>query len=94
MAKAEVGWKRQSPDGEKIECYAQHVGNRWKFFTREKRFEQWQSVENPPLEDWMELLESVRRRIGRRLLRPEEEGRIKKAIKERFPEIELARDEQ
>ena len=27
----------------------------------------------PPLEDWQELLDAVRRRINRRLLRPEEE---------------------
>jgi hypothetical protein len=31
------------------------------------------------------LLDSVRRRINRRLLRPEEEIRVRKAIVERFP---------
>ena len=30
-----------------------------------------------------------RRRINRRLLRPEEEERVKKSIRERFPEAEI-----
>jgi hypothetical protein len=42
-------------------------------------------VENPPLEDWLALLDSVRRRINRRLLRPEEEDRLLKTIAEQFP---------
>jgi hypothetical protein len=53
---------------------------------RDRRFEQWQAVAEPPLEDWLELLDAVRRRISRRLLRPEEETRVKKSIYERFPE--------
>jgi hypothetical protein len=85
MAKAEISWKRVTSEGEKIEVYAQHVGNRWIFYSREKRFDQWQLVENPPLEDWLELLDSARRRIARQLLRPEEEVRLRKAINERFP---------
>jgi hypothetical protein len=43
----------------------------------------------PPLEDWLELLDAVERRINRRLLRPEEEARVRKSIRERFPEAEL-----
>jgi hypothetical protein len=37
------------------------------------------------VEDWLALLDSVRRRINRRLLRPEEETRLRQAILERFP---------
>lgn len=90
MAKAEISWKRDTEDGKTLQCYAHHVGNRWIFFQREKRFDQWQEVKQPPLEDWMALLDSVRRRINRRLLRPEEEGRLEKAIVERFPGVSLA----
>ncbi len=86
MAKAEISWKRTTDDGEKLQVYAQHIGNQWKFFHRGKRYDQWVPVEKPPLEDWLELLDSAQRRINRRLLRPEEEGRIRKCIKERFPE--------
>ena len=71
-----------------MEVYAQHVGSQWKFFMRDRRFEQWQPVAEPPLEDWLELLDGVRRRISRRLLRPEEEARVKKSIYERFPGTE------
>ena len=85
MPKAEVSWKRTTPEGDRLQCYAQHVGDRWLFFTRGKRFDQWQAVTDPPIEDWLELLDSVRRRINRQLLRPEEEGRLTKTIMERFP---------
>ena len=86
MPKAEISWKRATPEGAVWQCYAQHVGKQWVFYQREKRFDCWQQVKEPPREDWLALLDSVRRRINRRLLRPEEETRLRKAIVERFPE--------
>jgi hypothetical protein len=85
MPKAEISWKREMPEGGSLQCYAQHVGRQWLFFQRQKRFDQWQPVKNPPVEDWLALLDSVRRRISRRLQRPEEEDRLLKIISERFP---------
>ena len=89
MAKAEVSWKRVTHEGERIQVYARHVGGDWRFFARQRRYDQWEDVPNPPLEDWLELLDAVRRRINRRLLRPEEDARVKKSIRERFPEAEI-----
>jgi hypothetical protein len=89
MAKAEVSWKRVTEEGVALQVYAQHIGRDWRFFARERRFDQWQLIEKPPLEDWMELLDAVQRRINRRLLRPEEEARVKKTIRERFPDAKL-----
>jgi len=89
MPKAEISWKRDTAEGTRLQVYAQHVSKRWIFYTREKRFDQWQLVEEPPLEDWLELLDSVRRRITRRLLRPEEEQRVMQSIRERFPESKV-----
>jgi len=89
MAKAEISWRRVSEEGVHLQVYAQHVSREWRFFIREKRFDQWRSVENPVLEDWLELLDSVKRRINRRLLRPEEEDRVKKEIRERFPDAQF-----
>jgi hypothetical protein len=89
MAKAEISWKRVTAEGVRLQVYVQHVGSEWRFFARERRFDQWQTVAQPPLEDWMELLDAVRRRINRRLLRPEEEARVKKSIREKFPEAEV-----
>ena len=40
-------------------------------------------------EDWLELLDAVQRRTARRLLRPDEPARLKKIIRELFPEAEL-----
>ena len=86
MAKAEISWRRETPEGARLQVYAQRVGGEWRFFERERRYDQWESVEEPPLEDWLELLDAVRRRINRKLLRPEEETRVKARIKQRFPE--------
>ena len=85
MPKAEISWKRTTPEGETLQCYAQHVGKQWIFYRREKRYDSWGEIKNPPIEDWLALLDSVRRRINRRLLRPEEEGLLHKIISERFP---------
>ena len=89
MAKAEISWKRVAAEGVRLQVYARHVGRDWRFFAREGRYEQWQAIKEPPLEDWLELLDAVRRRINRRLLRPEEEARVERSIRERFPEAEL-----
>jgi len=89
MAKAEISWKRVTLEGVRLQVYARHVGRDWRFFTRERRYEQWQAVDDPPLEDWLALLDSVQRRINRRLLRPEEEARVKKTIVERYPETKF-----
>jgi hypothetical protein len=88
MPKAEISWTRHTPEGEKLQVYVHHVGNRWLFHARSRRYDPWQSVEHPPLEDWLELLDAVRRRAARRLLRPEEIDRVKKSILARFPEAE------
>jgi hypothetical protein len=89
MAKAEISWKRVTADGVRLQVYVHHVSREWLFFARERRFDQWQAVADPPLEDWQELLDAVRRRINRRLLRPEEEERVKRSIGQRFPEMKL-----
>jgi hypothetical protein len=89
MAKAEISWRRVTLEGVRLQVYARHVGRDWRFFARERRYDQWQAVEEPPLEDWLELLDAVQRRINRRLLRPEEEARVKMSIVERYPEAKL-----
>jgi hypothetical protein len=89
MAKAEISWKRVDEEGEPVQVYAQHVGNRWIFYKRTKRYDQWMEQEDPPLEDWLALLDSVRRRINRRLLRPEEEQNVERALLQRYPDAEI-----
>jgi hypothetical protein len=89
MGRGEISWKGESSEGVKREVYAHREGKEWSFFVRAKRFDQWEPLEEPPLEDWLLLLDGVRRRVARRLLRPEEEPRLKKTILERFPGTEL-----
>lgn len=89
MPKAEISWKRVAEDGMKIQVYARHVGRDWKFFHRGKRFDQWQPVAEPPLEDWLELLDAVRRYITRRRYQPADEADLRRQILERFPDAEF-----
>jgi hypothetical protein len=89
MGRGEVSWKGRTPDGEKREIYAHRLGVKWQFFVREKRYDQWEPLPDPLLEDWLQLLDGVRRRINRRLMRPEEEQRLKKTIVELFPGTEV-----
>jgi len=87
--KAEIGWERRLEDGSKLEVYVHHTGGQYRFFARPKRFEKWQAVPEPPIEDWMELLDAVRRRITRRKMVPKDEQYLVATIRERFPEVEL-----
>jgi len=89
MPKAEIAWKRVTEDGEKLQVYVQHVGREWKFFHRPKRFDTWQPVKEPPLEDWLELLESLQRLITRRRYQPDDEVLLRRQIRERFPESDV-----
>jgi hypothetical protein len=89
MPKAEISWKRVTEAGVKLQVYAQHVGREWRFFVRERRFDQWQPVPEPPLEDWLALLDAVQRLITRRRLQPNDEKHVRRRIRERFPEVSL-----
>jgi hypothetical protein len=89
MPKAEISWKRVTDDGVKLQINARRVSREWRFFQREKRFDQWQPVPEPPLEDWLELLDAVQRLITRRRLQPEHEERVRRRIREKFPEAKI-----
>lgn len=89
MAKAEISWRRVTEAGVKLQVYAQHVGREWKFFHREKRFDQWQPVPEPPLEDWLELLDAMQRLVVRRRYQPDDEEDVRQKIRDRFPEADV-----
>ena len=61
MPKAEISWKRTTEDGKSLQVNAQRVGREWRFSHREKRFDQWMAVAEPPLEDWPHLQRCIRR---------------------------------
>ena len=86
MPKAGISWKRVTEAGDKLQVYARPIGREWRFFARHRRFEQWEPVAEPPLEDWLELLDAVQRLITRRRLQPDDEERLRRRIRERFPE--------
>jgi hypothetical protein len=87
--KAQIGWERRQADGSKLEVYALHTGGQYRFFARGKRYDDWQPVKAPPLEDWLALLDAVQRRVQRRKMMPDDEAKLVSAIRERFPEAEV-----
>jgi hypothetical protein len=89
MPKAEISWKRVTEEGDKLQIYAQRVSREWRFFARARRFDAWQAVPEPPLEDWLELLDAVQRLVTRRRLQPDDEERVRRRIRERFPEAKV-----
>ena len=89
MPKAEISWKKVSPEGLKTQVYVRRVGGDWRFFARERRFEPWQAVAHPPLEDWLALLDAVQRLITRRRLQPAHEARLRRRIREQYPESNI-----
>ena len=89
MPKAEVSWKRETAEGQELQVSAQRVSRDWRFFARARRFDQWQSVPEPPLEDWLLLLDAVQRMVTRRRLQPDDEERLRRRIRERFPDAEF-----
>lgn len=89
MGKAEISWKSRTEEGLKREVYVRCLGNDWKWFVREKRFDDWEPLDRPLLDDYLQLLDGVQRRVARRLMRPEEELRVKKMIRDAYPEAQL-----
>ena len=87
MARADISWTRSDADGEKVQVYAHQVGTRWDFFSRPGRHDDWQAMASPPLEDWLELLDGVRRRAQRRLYAPDEARKLQALIRKRFPAV-------
>ena len=86
MGKGEIAWKGQFEDGRPRQVRAQRVRKVWRFFEREKRFDSWRPLARPSLEDWRLLLDGLERRAQRQAAAAEEAQRIRRRMKERFPE--------
>jgi hypothetical protein len=89
MARTEVNWKRRSPEGESMQVRADQRGDQWHFFIRNARYDQWQPFAAPTLDDWLALLDGLRRRQGRGAVRGADVTRVERLIRERFPDAEL-----
>ena len=89
MHKTEIGWTRRDDLGERLDVYTRRIGHEWQFFFRRRRYEQWQRILEPCLDDWLKLLDGVKRRVGRQLLRPEEIRRVEALIRQNHPEAEF-----
>ena len=89
MATIEVNWNREMPDGTRRQACAHRIGKTWIFYSRAKRFDAWDKEETPALAAWLELLDGVRRRVGRHLARKEDIELVTRCIRERFPGADI-----
>lgn len=89
MAKAEISWKRADEGGSRLQVTARRSGDHWNFFIRARRYERWEPLKHPPLEDWLALLDSLERRVARRQYVEEDVTRLKSWIRRNFPEVVL-----
>ena len=87
--KADIGWVRPDEEGGKRHVYVERHGGKWRFFHRDKRRGrdiEWVSVPEPPLVDWLELIDALERGYVRRRYQLEDIAAVKKLVSERFPD--------
>lgn len=89
MPRNDIGWVRTDADGQKLELYAHQIGTRWHFYCRAGRGGDWSEFTDPPLEDWLECLDGVRRRTARQQYGPEQVGLLEAVIRKRFPRAQF-----
>lgn len=87
MAKGEIGWKRVDEFGVKLQVYSKRVRGKWTFFVRERRFDNWEPLNDPTIEDWGELINAAQRRIGRGMMPPKEHGKLIEQLREEMPSV-------
>lgn len=87
--RGEISWKGRDAEGARREVLVRRHGTDWDFFHRVRRFERWEPMTEPSIDDWRTLLDAVERRAGRRLCRPEEPGQLRQLIRQRFPDADL-----
>lgn len=86
--RGEISWKGRDAEGARREVLVRRHGDDWDFYERVRRFERWERVAEPSLDDWRTLLDAVKRRAGRRLCPPEEPRRVHELMRRRFPDAE------
>lgn len=86
--RTEIAWTKVV-DGVKHDMRARRTGDAWDFASRVGRGNNWEPLPRPELEDWLRLLDGVRRRIGRQRKQPEEERQLLRTIREEFPGAEI-----
>ena len=86
-AKTEIAWRRVDEQGERCQVYAHRVGGTWRFYERHRRYDVWRPIPDPPLADWLQLLEAVERLTPRRRMPTSEAERIRQRIRELFPTV-------
>lgn len=87
--RTEIAWTKVV-DGVKHDVRARRTGDSWDFATRVGRGDQWQPIARPTLEEWLQLLDGVRRRVGRQRAQPAEERQLVRMIRAQYPGADLA----
>lgn len=88
--KGEIGWRRVDEDGNRLRVCAEPSRDKWTFYAQIRRNDRWEVIKKPPLEDWLNLLDAVKRRVSRKLMQPADEKTLVRKIREKFPEAEIS----
>lgn len=88
-AKGEIGWKRRDEDGNRVKICAEPSGDKWHFYLQYRRYENWEEIVDPPLEDWLNLLDAVRRRIARKKIPEGADKKLIRTIKSFYPDADV-----
>lgn len=89
MARDDIEWVRRDAEGDKIEVKAHQIRERWDFYWRPGRHYGWEKLEAPLLDDWLEVLSGVERRVNRRQYPLDEPDKVRKLIRARFPGVKF-----
>ncbi|HEY3998159.1 MAG TPA: hypothetical protein VGO93_04800, partial [Candidatus Xenobia bacterium] len=57
----------------------------WRFSARRGRHDDWEPLEIPLHDDWIELEDAVDRRVTRGLMKPDQLNAVRAELKRRFP---------
>ncbi len=88
-AKGEIGWRRLDEDGIRVKICAEPSGDKWRFYQQYRRHETWEEIRNAPLEDWVNLLDAVRRRIARKKIPMGEDKKLIQHIRSLYPDADI-----
>jgi hypothetical protein len=86
MARDDISWVRLDAEGNKLTVYAHQIRERWDFYCRARRHDDWEALLEPTVEDWHEVLDGVRRRTQRRQYAPDVADNLAATLRKRYPQ--------
>ncbi|WFB36779.1 hypothetical protein P3T73_03260 [Kiritimatiellota bacterium B12222] len=77
-----LGWKEIDEDGRKLEVEAFRERNHWTFTKRLNRRHDWETIEEPSVADWEQLMDLIDRKYRRRRCAYRDVEQVKEFLEE------------